>query len=542
VLTSSLRLRRCIVAATGVAVAAGFSVTATALPSYAAAGDPVISAVGLVGGDPGLLTADVASDTTVTSVKATLVSRNAQPPVTQVVELTETAPDSGIWRSARVSLSSYDDYDYTVAAVNAAGDSTSPTATDPYWAQPKDNGTVFSPSTLDFAHQTVTVSGTLEEYDPKDGTTSPWPGQTVQLDPGGISTATTTSGAGSFSTTYTPSTASAGAHVPVVAEFVGEGALGNGTYGFAQSTVTTNRSPTRITLDPFASSAKPGAPITITGVAEYEDTSNAWHPIPSAAVDIDDPAVSGTADSTGAFSISATAPASGTSVTASLDTGTTPGGAFLAAATKTQRFGLIPTTIHWSNHSVDEFSGIQVDAQVGPSPIATGTRVDVETSANGKTGWKNLGWVKTNSSSEVEFYGYAPNPRYYYRLRYGGSTSRAAAVSNVVRGNRYGTRVTKLNASPEPVHKGHKITVTGTAQKQSSTGKWSALSKKTIQYFFRAHGAKTYHYVGSSKSSSSGHFSKKFTAKKDGSWSVVWFTTTTSYINDYSPEDYVNVK
>ncbi|MEU8239480.1 FixH family protein [Actinoplanes missouriensis] len=74
-----------------------------------------------------------------------------------------------------------------------------------------------------------------------------------------------------------------------------------------------------------------------------------------------------------------------------------------------------------------------------------------------------------------------------------------------------------LNASPEPVKKGKKITAKGTLK---IDGKVLAGAK--VQILFKKSGAKAYAVKATVKTNSKGMYSKKFTATKTGTWKVVY--------------------
>lgn len=92
-----------------------------------------------------------------------------------------------------------------------------------------------------------------------------------------------------------------------------------------------------------------------------------------------------------------------------------------------------------------------------------------------------------------------------------------------------------LNATPEPVKKGKKLTAKGTFK---ADGK--VVSGITVKIYFKASGAKTWTLMGSAKTNSKGVYSRAFTAKKTGTWKAVFTATTTR--NGASATDAVKVK
>lgn len=79
-----------------------------------------------------------------------------------------------------------------------------------------------------------------------------------------------------------------------------------------------------------------------------------------------------------------------------------------------------------------------------------------------------------------------------------------------------------LNATPEPVVKGKKVTAKGTLK---IDGK--ALSGAKVKIYFKAKGATAYAYKGVATTSSKGAYSKAFTATKTGTWKASYAGSST---------------
>ncbi|GAA2250969.1 hypothetical protein GCM10010232_43640 [Streptomyces amakusaensis] len=120
----------------------------------------------------------------------------------------------------------------------------------------------------------------------------------------------------------------------------------------------------------------------------------------------------------------------------------------------------------------------------------------------------------------------------------GSATTSAAKLSVTT----VPSRITGLNAAPEPVAKGGALTVTGTLQAVgASDNTWRPLPKSPLVVEFRAKGAKTWGKAGSATSDSKGVFSAKVTASKDGDWRARYAgTAERGFAN--SGSDYVDVK
>ncbi|MFI2211474.1 HtaA domain-containing protein [Streptomyces sp. NPDC020141] len=104
------------------------------------------------------------------------------------------------------------------------------------------------------------------------------------------------------------------------------------------------------------------------------------------------------------------------------------------------------------------------------------------------------------------------------------------------------SRITGLNATPEPVAKGSRLTVKGTLQAVGATDEtWRALPKTPVVVEFRAKGAKTWTKAASATTDTKGVFSAGATASKDGDWRARYAgTADRAPVN--SGSDYVDVK
>ncbi|GAA1590010.1 hypothetical protein [Actinoplanes couchii] len=74
-----------------------------------------------------------------------------------------------------------------------------------------------------------------------------------------------------------------------------------------------------------------------------------------------------------------------------------------------------------------------------------------------------------------------------------------------------------LNAAPEPVVKGKKLTTKGVLKVNGKV-----LAGTTVKIYFQATGASTYTYKGAAKTNAKGVYTKAFTATKSGVWKAVY--------------------
>jgi hypothetical protein len=92
-----------------------------------------------------------------------------------------------------------------------------------------------------------------------------------------------------------------------------------------------------------------------------------------------------------------------------------------------------------------------------------------------------------------------------------------------------------LNATPEPVKKGKKVTAKGTLKIDGKV-----LSGAKVKVWFKAKGASAYTYKGVATTNSKGAYSKAFTATKTGTWKVSYAGSNTR--NNAAATDAVAVK
>ncbi|MEU4691876.1 hypothetical protein [Actinoplanes sp. NPDC023714] len=159
------------------------------------------------------------------------------------------------------------------------------------------------------------------------------------------------------------------------------------------------------------------------------------------------------------------------------------------------------------------YSGVGVD-------LYAGTAEDATTS-------KELTRVGTSNTYKGAFQvcgKYAPGK--YSAAFYGGTVDKNEKVelTNIVVKPLTIKRPSKvtLNASPEPVKKGKKITAKGTLKVDGKV-----LAGAKVKIYFKKSGAKSYTLKATTTTNSKGVFSKKFTATKSGTWKVAYAGTGT---------------
>ncbi|MEV7192676.1 hypothetical protein AB0N81_12875 [Streptomyces sp. NPDC093510] len=108
-------------------------------------------------------------------------------------------------------------------------------------------------------------------------------------------------------------------------------------------------------------------------------------------------------------------------------------------------------------------------------------------------------------------------------------------------GRKY-TQVWNDGVSPEGVRKGATLTAKGGLMQKSGSS-WKPYGGQKIRVWFKAATAgSAWKELGTTKTLSDGSFSKKFTARQDGTWQMRYTDTVTSHYADYGREDYVDVR
>ncbi|MFC9642482.1 hypothetical protein ACFTZF_28600 [Streptomyces mirabilis] len=525
----------------------------TPAPSSSAPADgtgaPVFGNVGSDPSDAGFLTVAVSSDSAVTEVSADLTELRGAAPATVAVTgftLVSGTPQDGVWRSPRMSqLPSYGSYDVTVSAQDSDGDSTSSAHATTVDVEPKP---VFadrsiSPAVLDVEHTHVTLSGRISLFDPITGDTSPLAGKELSATAESGSSAVTAAD-GSYAIDVAPKLNGLNAtSVPVSLSFWIANPDGTNTYVLVDSkTLPVVVSPSRIRLDHSSVRIKFGAKASSSGVVEYL-YDGTWRPAKGVALDMGYYAKA-TSGAGGRFTLTDPyIPYDDSTFTVETSLDSYLADPYLTASHAQFKVDVINrTNICFCSSWIDEYSDLHIQGSMSASngKVPPNRKLYVQQSADGKTGWKSLGWFTTKSDGTFNLDGYVSVPKGYWRLYSAGSSDYQPGYSNSVHFNRTATRITGFNAGPEPVRKGHTVTTTGTLQKLSGT-KWVAFGKQRIYILFQAKGKKSWTSLGSVKADSRGRFTARFTAKQDGTWVGVYLASG-SYVDAESYHDYVDVR
>ncbi|MEU4034268.1 hypothetical protein [Streptomyces collinus] len=509
---------------------------------------------GVGGGDhpgAGLVWVSASSDTDITSITAHLYAPGSAADAPEVTEVSDFTPDSSTgfsntWRTTTpLRLADLGTYRVVVDLTDADGDTTSAQGTYQYELEANLTDLRAAPQNPDYEHQDVTVTGGFTVTDPRTGKTTPAAGADVDLEIFNGDDGTTTTGTdGRFTFTYPVTDASdadVNAWLRLDDPFYQSRA--NESVG-----VRAVQSDTRVTLDAAELNVKAGQAAKVSGTAEVY-VGGVWKPLAGATVDeIWSDEFGGVASrpvtgADGRFSGQLTLPKTGT-VEAQVRSGT-----FLkfSEPQKVKVYVAQKTSLTDFAASLDKYSALTAKGvlHTGTSvPAGTDNKVELQYSADGRTGWRTVKTVTPGSSdpeSGARFKGTFDAPyKGYYRAHFKGSRTWQESYSSVVHATRTPTRITGGNASPEPVRKGRTITYRGKLQHYTS-GAWKAYGGQKVKILFKPRGSGSWYDMGNATTRSDGTFVKGCTAAKDGTWVAVLLYPSSTHLVGSGREDYVDV-
>ncbi|MFB6521534.1 hypothetical protein [Streptomyces sp. NPDC056401] len=186
--------------------------------------------------------------------------------------------------------------------------------------------------------------------------------------------------------------------------------------------------------------------------------------------------------------------------------------------------------------------GGQLAVQQGAAPAGAKATVEVQLSADGKTGWKTVKTFTTpfgtTFSQQVKHA--AAEDGHYVRLRYAGAADIGPAAP-VVRLTRKTTQIVRDNLAPEGIPAGTRITASGVLQAKSGTA-WLPVAGQKVRVYFKADApGSAWTYQGAATTAANGSFSTKVTARSDGAWQIRYLDATAPYYVAIGREDHVDV-
>lgn len=539
-------------------------------PATAAGTDPVIKLVAADPERPEIVKATVTSSDSV--VKAvTLVMQSGDPE--KETRYFEKQGTSDLWVSEPLrlpKLGTGTPWKGTVTATEADGGSSTAIVEIDYRMVPRVKSFDISTEQVGFERPTVTATGKITARDPRDGTTVGADGLVALslTSPGGgmNSEWAYTRSDGTFTVAAAPGEFSPGDTLSAVLQWSGNTGTrslllhpdGTQSAVIGSTAVETAKSfPSRVRLDAATVIAAEPDPAVIKGVVERR-VGDQWLPVPGVRLTVDVPFVKGA----GAAPFSVSTGADGrfsAPVTTKVDIPDIPIfiddpvlGAYLQAAGDSPVGATASVdarrkvTVTWSSRVVSAKSKVTVSGTAkSPLGVRAKAKVYLQSSANGTTSWKNVGYVTTSSTGTYDkafALANADVSRYYRLFVAGDGVDLQDGATKAYRLSRHASRITKAKTSPTALAKGKTVKVSGVLQKESG-GSFVNLGKnKVIRYYFQPKGSTKNTYLGSSKTTSTGSFSKSFKATKDGSWFAVWRTTSDNYVDAYGALTYVDVK
>ncbi|MGY5114410.1 hypothetical protein ACWC2H_00800 [Streptomyces sp. 900105755] len=404
----------------------------------------------------------------------------------------------------------------------------------------------------DADHRTVTVSGAVLGRDPYTGQLQPYAGlATVRWQSETESEPHTADAPLAADGTFSqPVTVAGGAWITVTAN--------PGTDPSAQVTGTAacTLAPALARIDgavslnakTSASPVRSGATVTLSGRATWTEQASPYtvHPLAGRTIQV-------------TYHDGGSTPAVTTSVVTGADgsysvqvTVSRPGSFSLASAAEAPYFTnawadvtqqvQMPLSITGfkatlgADHKVT--AGGKLAATVSRSPGLAGQAVDLEYSANGRTGWTRVATGKAAADGSFTI-GAANRASGWYRAHHRASTTYQDQVSNAVKKSRTASRITSLKITPQPVTKGKTLTLTGVLQ--HNTTAWKAYGGQRVAVLFRATGSTTWKTVTTVTTNSTGHFTAKPKATRDGTW-VIDYAGNSTHFASRSAQDFVDVR
>ncbi|MFF0105384.1 hypothetical protein [Streptomyces hirsutus] len=192
--------------------------------------------------------------------------------------------------------------------------------------------------------------------------------------------------------------------------------------------------------------------------------------------------------------------------------------------------------------SVDKYRKVTFTGKLGVTegsyPAGTSAVIAIEHSTNGKT-WSSVGtFTAKYGATFTKSPAKKGSAGSHWRLRHTGADLNSTSFKL----GRKSTQLVNDDLTPEGVRKGKTLTAKGSLIQKSGSS-WKSFSGQTVRIYFKAStkGA-TWKKLGTAKTLSNGTFSKKFTAKQDGTWQIRYIDTPSTHYADYGREDYVDVR
>jgi hypothetical protein len=219
-------------------------------------------------------------------------------------------------------------------------------------------------------------------------------------------------------------------------------------------------------------------------------------------------------------------------------------------STPTETRGLVRVTVRpatrleWWRPTANAWRQVALDGYLALDPAATWasrSRVYLQRSADGKTGWSSVGSLVTGSDGWFQGTVATPSTRGYFRMRYLGTTTRQPSIGRTFTLARRETRIAAAKVTPTSVPKGRTITVSGRVQKFNGTTFVNLGSRTWVSIMFRRKGDARPDVYDDVRTSATGAFSIKVEPMESGYWSARWFHNNSWATIAIGPETYVKV-
>ncbi|MER5762721.1 hypothetical protein [Streptomyces sp. NPDC002082] len=184
----------------------------------------------------------------------------------------------------------------------------------------------------------------------------------------------------------------------------------------------------------------------------------------------------------------------------------------------------------------------QLAVRQGSAAAGAKAAVDVQISADGKTGWKTVKTFTTafGTTFSQQLKHTPEQDGHYVRVRYAGATD-IGPTARMARLTRRSTQIVRDNLAPEGIRAGTQITASGYLQVKAGTA-WLPVAGQKVRVYFKASAeGSAWTYEGSATTAANGSFSTKVTARRDGVWQIRYVDATAPYYASIGREDEVDV-
>ncbi|MHB1431003.1 MAG: hypothetical protein ACYCO9_05160 [Streptosporangiaceae bacterium] len=507
--------------------------------------------------ESGLLEISLTASTPVTSLTAQLYAAGATQPSLSIATFTPAVPGtqtSGIWTATSPipwgtgpgELPLGSDYSIRVTASDQGGTTVTGVLAGALCECIEPTLTFSaSPTTIDWAHRSVTFSGLVTGAWP-DGHTGPVQGAIVTVSPFGTGPAVTATTGSDGSYTVTQRVTSSQWQASVTG---GPGIdLTANTEQLASLTITPDQ--VRLTASVSRRDINYRQSDTVSGTVMFQSGST-WLPLSDYPVDISGSTVSATPTTNAAGQYTATL--ADLTQTDYLTVSAGEYSAFFTGASHTMTI-----TVNWP------VAITRVSERLSPSGVLAASGCIVFKVPNGKnyqstspiwvdyapkpTGpWHVLGKMPATWNGQQMCPSVGANWTGHFRIRPASAWYRERvaaapgierAISRPVHLWKYPTRIVGFRVSARSVPSGGSLTVSG--RLEQDTGRWRVLAHRVVLIVLRPKGRRTWYWMARPRTTASGYFSATFTDPRSAYWSA-FFEGGASYFASGARIVYVGV-